>query len=178
MFLKVLETNLSTLPEGERKDILSDYQEYFDVGKSEGKSEEEIAKKLGNPKQIAKELKTMYHLDQLETEPSTSNFMRAVIGTISLSFFNLVFVLGPFLALVGVFIAFYAAAAVLTLAPFLQLIDLLLIREFEWFPFFASLAFSGLGILLLIGLLHATRAFFHLFMKYLQWNFRIVKGVK
>ena len=90
----------------------------------EGKSEQEISKSLGNPKQISKELMASYHLGQVEQTTSAGNVMRAVWAVIGLGFFNLVIVLGPFIALIGVVIAGWVSAIAFILAPFGVLFNL------------------------------------------------------
>ena len=42
------------MPNEEKKDIILEYETHFISGKQDGKCEEEIARKLGNPKTIAK----------------------------------------------------------------------------------------------------------------------------
>ena len=63
--------------------------------------EEQIAGALGSPSQIAKEILATYHLEKVENTASAGNIMRAAWAVIGLGFFNLVIVLGPFIALVG-----------------------------------------------------------------------------
>lgn len=55
-FLQTLERELHKLNEHERKEILYDFEEHFAAGFEEGKTEDEIAQELGNPKMIAKEI--------------------------------------------------------------------------------------------------------------------------
>ena len=49
-FIDKLKLYLQGMPESEIQDILSDYEEHFNIGISKGKSEEEIANELGEPK--------------------------------------------------------------------------------------------------------------------------------
>ncbi len=65
-FLRELSNQLRKLPEEERKDILFDYEEHFQFGIEEGKTELEIIKGLGSPKVIAKELLAMYRFDEMK----------------------------------------------------------------------------------------------------------------
>ena len=59
-YLNALRISLQSLPPEELEDILSDYEEHFNIGLSKGKSEEEISKELGNPKEISKNYKSTY----------------------------------------------------------------------------------------------------------------------
>ena len=65
-FLKELSSHLRKLPDEERKDILFDYEEHFQFGIEEEKTESEIIKGLGSPKVIAKELLAMYRFDEMK----------------------------------------------------------------------------------------------------------------
>lgn len=56
-FLEELEKNLSGLPRDEIEEIMEDYREHFNIGKKKKRREAEIAKSLGNPKEIALEAK-------------------------------------------------------------------------------------------------------------------------
>lgn len=54
-FLEKLISGLSTLTPDERSDILNDYTEHFSAGEAEGKTEEEICNRLGDPKALAED---------------------------------------------------------------------------------------------------------------------------
>ena len=55
-YLSALAANLSQLPEEERRKQISYYEELFADMREEGFSEEEIAEKLGSPKEAAEEI--------------------------------------------------------------------------------------------------------------------------
>src|SRR5690606_26327201 len=108
-FLAKMNDALKRLPSTEREDILQDFREHFEVGLSEGNSEEEIAKGLGSPHQIAKEMVASDRLEQVEESASTGNVLRAVWAVIGPGCFNLVIVRGPFVALAGSVFSGWAA---------------------------------------------------------------------
>lgn len=174
-FLKQLNASLTRLSLEERKDILQDYEEYFEIGMEEGKSEQEISKSLGNPKQISKELMATYHLGQVEQTTSAGNVMRAVWAVIGLGFFNLVIVLGPFIALIGVVIAGWVSAIAFILAPLGALFNLVL-GNFQLFDLFFALGLCGIGIFIAMGMFVATSALTKGFIRYLKFNASLVKG--
>ncbi|MCM3168044.1 DUF1700 domain-containing protein [Peribacillus frigoritolerans] len=174
-FLKQLNASLTRLSLDEREDILQDYEEYFEIGMEEGKSEQEISKSLGNPKQISKELMATYHLGQVEQTTSAGNVMRAVWAVIGLGFFNLVIVLGPFIALIGVVIAGWVSAIAFILAPLGALFNLVL-GNFQLFDLFFALGLCGIGIFIAMGMFVATSALTKGFIRYLKFNASLVKG--
>src|SRR5690625_2679306 len=105
---------------------MHDFEEHFAFGIEEGKTEEEIAASLGSPNKIAKELLAAYHLEKVETTGTTGNMIRAVWAVIGLGFFNLVIVLGPFIALAAVVFAGWTSSVAFIVSPLLVLINLLL----------------------------------------------------
>jgi uncharacterized membrane protein len=176
-FLQELKSGLQKLPEAEQEDVLMDFEEHFSIGKEEGKTEEEIARALGSPQQIAKEMKAAYYLDQADNASSVGNIFRAVWATVGLGFFNLIIVLGPFIALVGIVLAGWIAAVGFMVSLPLVLIQAIISPElFLWFDVFISIALLGLGLLLLLGMLYLTRLISNGFVRYLHFNAKLVKG--
>jgi uncharacterized membrane protein len=176
-FSRQLDLSLKKLSSKERQDILQDYEEHFAIGLEEGKTEEEIAASLGSPSQIAKELLASYHLEKVEATVSTGNIIRAVWAVIGLGFFNLVIVLGPFLALLGIIFAGWAMGVGFVFAPLLVLIDAVVnYGTFQFFDLFISLALCGIGLFIVIGMFPATKSVINGFVRYLKYNASIVKG--
>ncbi|MDV7766549.1 DUF1700 domain-containing protein [Peribacillus sp. CSMR9] len=174
-FLKQLNESLTGLSLEEQEDILQDYEEYFTIAMEKGKTEQEISTSLGNPKHISKELLASYHLGQVEQSTSAGNVMRAVWAVIGLGFFNVVIVLGPFIALVGVVIAGWASAIAFILAP-LGVFFNLAVGNFQLFELFFALGLSGIGIFIAMGMFFATSALTKGFIRYLKFNASLVKG--
>ena len=56
-FLCILSDGLDGLPAHEIDDILADYVAYFDEARASGRSEEEVAAALGDPRRLARELR-------------------------------------------------------------------------------------------------------------------------
>ncbi|MCJ7840136.1 DUF1700 domain-containing protein [Lederbergia sp. NSJ-179] len=178
-FLLELERYLRSLSTIEKNDILQDYEDHFAFGTEEGKSEEEISKALGSPKQLAREILADYHIEKMETSKSTGNIFRAVWSVIGLGFINLVLVLGPFLALVGLLFGGWAIGVSFSLSPILVLISALFNPgTFQWFDLFFSLALSGLGFFISLGMYHVSIGFKYLLLRYLKYNVSVVKGGK
>lgn len=128
-FLKSIATSLNRLSDDEREDILEDFQEHFEIGKAEGKTEEEISKSLGSPNQIAKELLASYYLEKVDGVSTTGNILRAIWA-----------------------------------------------ETFEFFDLFFSITLTGLGLLIVIGMLSVTRFVSNGFVRYLNYNVKLVKG--
>ena len=136
-YLNELAIHLSRLPESERSDILRDQDEFFREAVLSGRTEADVIGSLGEPRQLAKTLiaesrvaasesafrvssdpgKAMGHANENDSpaalKPASlptqvSSMLRAFIAIIALAPFNLIFVLGPFLALMGCLFAAWA----------------------------------------------------------------------
>jgi uncharacterized membrane protein len=176
-FMEKLNDALKRLPSSEREDIVQDFEEHFAIALSEGKTEDEITASLGSPQQIAKEMIVTYRLEQVEETTSTGNIFRAVWAVIGLGFFNLVIVLGPFIALLGILFSGWVVGATFVLNPILYVINVILYPEvFELYELFFTITLCGLGIFVIIGMFHVTRWLFKVFVRYLNFNVRMVKG--
>lgn len=176
-FLKLLNKGIKNLPEEEREDILRDFEEHFQIGLAEGKTEEEISRSLGSPKQIAKEMAAAYHVEKVEGKTTISNILRATWAVIGLGFFNLTIVLGPFIALIGILASGWIAGVSFTVSPLFALLNALIYPDtFQLFELFLSIAFCGFGLLMVTGMFYVTRSLSKLFIKYLKYNVNLVKG--
>ena len=185
-FLSDLKGALGRMSEEERREVIYDYEEHFRMGAAEGKTEDQIAQSLGNPRVIGKS----YAIDALLEEPKeggelkAASILRAVFASISLTFFNVIFILGPFLGLVGVLIGLWATAAALGLsavgvflAPIAALVapgSFTLAGYQAGFLVFAGVGVAGLGVLACIGMWKLTRLFMTGTAAYLKFNARIV----
>lgn len=182
-FINALKRELNNFPQSEVEDIIYDYEEHFDVGLSKGKTEEEIAGELGNPRAIAKSYKVYYKINTAETNPSTKNLFTAVLAAVSLGFLNLIFVLGPFIVLIGLLVGAYGIGFGLSLAG----IGLFFGTFFE--PFnpgyiniglhpITSISFGiglfALGVLILIGCFYLSKYLYQVIIRYLRWNINII----
>lgn len=174
-FLSILETRLAPLSREERNELLSDVESHFEFGLQNGRTEEEIARELGDPFEIAREALGDRFTDMpiyLQKSPPATG--RIFIG-IGLFFCGLVAV--PFLiALCAGGIGLAAGTAAAILSPVLVLLDYLFNGTFYPAKLFLSISIVGVGILLaylvkwiLVGLMMLVRGYF-------RWNIRMVKG--
>lgn len=187
-FLVELDRSLTGFTTAERRDILADYEEHFRMGAAEGKSEEAISASLGNPRVIARSFLAEHLVDQAGADRSPGNILRAVLAVISLSFFNLVVVLGPFVGLVGALVGLWAAGVSVTVAgvavffagllgPVLPFWVHLPGGPAGWFgTWLVGLGLASLGLLGCIGLYYLTIWLYRLMVAYLKFNLRIIKG--
>ena len=185
-FLKTLRAELQGLPTEELEDILYDYEEHFLVGIEKGKTEEAITQGLGDPKSIAKSYKANAVITTAQNNPTPSNILKAVLSAVSLGFFNLIIVLGPFLAMVGILIGLFTAAFGVTIAgitaiaaPFLKFLvgtDWVALSLHPVASFFIGIGLIALGILFFIFDIFLGKILFKGTIRYLKWNVEIIKN--
>ena len=182
-YLRRLRISLHELPIGEIEDILSDYEEHFDIGISKGKTEEEISKELGNPKEVANNYRTTYRTNDNEDSYNTNihnDTARKLFISLLLIFFNLVIVLGPFLGLVGLLLGLYGACIGVIVGGFIALFGspLVLLTPIEAPHILTSISFGiamiGLGALGTILSIYLTKLFYNLTTRYIDWNIKLI----
>ncbi len=182
-YLFQLERYLQGFPEGEVVDILSDYEEHFHIGISKGKTEEEISNELGMPREIAKTYRGNYRDDttRADNHNTNDNTRRLLIGLL-LIFFNLVIVLGPFLAIVGLLLAVFVIGIGFIIGGFFAFIGspLVLLTPIPAPHILTSLSlgigFIALGILGLILATYLSKLFIQLTVRYGRWNLNLING--
>jgi uncharacterized membrane protein len=176
-FLKELEVALQKVSDSVRKDMLYDFEKHFEKAMENGKTEEEIIRDLGGPKIIAKDLLADFQINRAEQDKSVRNLSQAILATIGLGFFNLIIMIGPIVAIFGVFVGVSGAAIALTLSPLAWVVSLWFYSsEMVWLEFFISLTICSVGLLLSGAMIYVGKFLYDLLVRYLKFNVRIVKG--
>ena len=101
-FLGTLRRRLAGLPPAEIDEIVADYAVHFADGAAAGRSEEEIARALGDPLRLARELRAEAGFRRWEQSRTPANFMTAVLGFVALIAVDFIFLL-PLLAGLALF---------------------------------------------------------------------------
>ncbi|OCT13176.1 hypothetical protein A8709_20755 [Paenibacillus pectinilyticus] len=111
------------------------------------------------------------------TKPDTG--IKAIIISIMLGFFNLLFVLGPWLGICAALIGFFVAGFALLIAPVIGVLTSLAGTTGSDFQFisFSLLACFGLGIIITTLSSWLLKMFFKLSRAYIQFNAKLIKGV-
>ncbi|GAA0440831.1 hypothetical protein GCM10008983_17400 [Lentibacillus halophilus] len=80
-FFQELERYLDDIPYTEYQDIVRDFEEHFHMAYSEGKSDHQVTKELGDPKMVAQSLKPEY-TGKMVNIKRTAEIVLSVIGLI------------------------------------------------------------------------------------------------
>jgi uncharacterized membrane protein len=92
-FLCILSDGLEGLPPEEIDDILADYVAYFDEAHASGRSEEEVAAALGDPRRLARELRAESGLRRWENHRSLGNSAAVLLAIGGLAAVDILFLL-------------------------------------------------------------------------------------
>jgi uncharacterized membrane protein len=187
-YIRLLRNRLEgTLPADELEDLLMDYSEHFRMGKANGRSDEELWRSLGSPDDVAREIRAVHLVKKAEDVRSCSNIFHAVIATLGLGLFNLVFVLAPFmLLLVMLLVVFIIGVLFAVFGPVAFIWSVLQLAGVAvsgvWLSplagVFISVGITALGLLLIIGDYYLARFFYHAGIRYLKWNIGVIKGTE
>ncbi|MYM75501.1 DUF1700 domain-containing protein [Duganella sp. FT134W] len=119
-YLASMRRSLTGLPADQVEDILRDYEQHFIDAMAAGRSDQDTAIALGDPRKLARELKAMSLVDAFQTKRSLGNFWRMGVGLICMVGFNAVllpFMLIPPLMLLTLYLTsiccFIGGAAIL-----------------------------------------------------------------
>ncbi|MDQ0902922.1 HAAS domain-containing protein [Paenibacillus sp. V4I7] len=228
-YFKELNYRLRGLPEKERQNILSVYEELFQKAIENGKQEDDVAQSLGYPRvpnwDAQKETPTTGHVPSKSTPsdaveksysrpeptaapkqaPETKGFppytppqstnpymnpnpypypvkhessIKAIIVSISLGFFNLIFVVGPWFGILATLIALFVSGFALIISPIVGILGSYMgtVGSDMRFIGFAMLACFGLGIILTTLSSWLFKVFFKLSWMYIQFNAKLIKG--
>ncbi len=108
--------------------------------------------------------------------------MRKILTFLLLIFLNIIIVLGPYMAVLGILLGIFGTGlgfvlggvAILIGAPFAILLPFLSPHFLTGLGFGMTLAI--LGVLIIILGLYLSKSLHRLTLKYINWNLRIVKG--
>jgi uncharacterized membrane protein len=177
-YLSELQDLLKEMDRESREELLYDYKEHFDVAKVEGRTETEVAKELGSPKVVARELLADYKISKAEKHRSVKNIVSAVVASLSLGFLNSVFIIGPVVGIFGLFVGCFVLAIALSLSPLIVFGSLFFDGYMNsWLTIFSSFILCSLGVMLCIGLMKIGKFLYTVLIRYIKFNVNIVKGV-
>src|SRR5450755_969586 len=146
-FLHILSDGLDGLPAREIDDILADYVAYFDEAHASGRSEEEVAAALGDPRRLARELRAEAGLRHWENHRSLGNSTAALLALGGLAAVDILFLLPLLFAVTLTVLVIGLVIFVLGIVGIGLLLSLLKIGHFASIFAMVPRALAGIGLL-------------------------------
>jgi uncharacterized membrane protein len=108
-FLEALKRAMTGLPPEVQAKTLAYYEQRFIDGVAAGRSEQDVAKELDDPKKIAMTLRASAHLSAFEQKRNPANLLRLTVSALGLAIFNL-FMVVPAVVYAALLTSMYACA--------------------------------------------------------------------
>ncbi|MGL4287358.1 MAG: DUF1700 domain-containing protein [Phreatobacter sp.] len=179
-FLRLLRDGLAGLPAPEIDEILADYAAHFDEAQASGRSEEEVAAALGDPRRLARELRAETGLRRWENHRSPGNFAAALLALGGLAAVDILLLLPLLLVMALTVFVTGLVIFVLGIAGTGMLLSLFKIWHFTSITAIMLRALGGIGLiagslgccaLLLLALNGAVK----LLGRYARLHYRLLK---
>ena len=179
-FLVSLRSSLTGLPASEIDDIVADYAAHFDEAQASGRSEQDVAKALGDPARLGRELRAEAGIRRWEHDRGPAGVVAALLALTGLAAFDIFLLLPVLIVFCFVVLGLGVAVLALGVASVGLLLSILPFWHFTlWSTAFARLlaaiglaaASIGLGSLLLLGLNVGVK----LLGDYARLHYRLVK---
>ncbi|WP_339257783.1 DUF1700 domain-containing protein [Paenibacillus sp. FSL R5-0713] len=188
-FMQAMEIHLRPMEPQERAELLADYDQHFELGLREGRLEEEIARELGQPEEIAKEaLGDRYDAhtpgsdafyaptyQEMRSPRNSTKATRNFFTAIGLLFLNLILGIPLGLTLWSVWLTI-ASLSLLVLAPVAAVVDFVFLGQLDKAEIFVAIGAFGVGILFALAAKSVYKAFKKITLQYIKWNKNTMKG--
>lgn len=188
-YIGILKSRLSGyLSAEDLEEVLEEYAGHFAIGKSRGRTEEELCTALGDPEDVAKEIRAAYLIHKAEQTKSAGTIWQATRATTHLHGLSFGAAIVPFILFAMVFglvfiagLAMICGGAVLLLLAVLKLLGLAL--TLPWHPLhlspqpgvLVSLGIFILGIFIIVADVWLAHFFGRLTIRHLKGKFRAKK---
>ncbi|MER8809956.1 DUF1700 domain-containing protein [Mesorhizobium australicum] len=179
-FLVFLRSSLAGMPAAEVDEIVADYGAHFDEARASGRSEEGVAKALGDPARLGRELRAEAGIRRWEHDRGPGGIVAALLALTGLAAFDILLLLPILVVFCCVALGIGIAALALGVTSVGLLLSVVPFWHFaSWTVAFARLlaavglaaASIGLGSLLLLGLNVGVK----LLGDYARLHYRLVK---
>jgi uncharacterized membrane protein len=181
-FLEKLDRALSPLAQEERREILSDFAEHFSNGEASGKTEEEVAKELGDPVVLAAQYTEGLPPPPPSAEKRAAGIAQGVLAGFGLLFFDLMIAIpviatlfSVWLTLWSMVLVLFCVALVCFVAPFLAVLVIPSALASIGL-FIIGIAMLALTVLAGIGMCYVSKWSFKGLVGFVNAHIRIIKG--
>ncbi len=179
LYISELKRKLVSLKQSAKLEILADIEEHFDNGEAMGKTQEQVAKELGAPSELAAQ-----YLQQAEEgeklSVSTGAVGRTVLSVVGLFLLDVMIMIPILASLFAVVISLWTVPLSLGVTAIALLILPLLSFITYTVPYFIciliAIALTGLTVASSIGMVYLSKYFIKMVVSYARAHYKIIKG--
>ncbi len=124
-FLGELRAGLTGLRQQDIEDIIADYESHFADGRAAGRSDDDVARALGDPVRLARELRVEAGFKRWQDERSTRNLAGVVLALLGLATIDFMLLLPAAGTIIAIFLGFALAVLGFCIGGVVLLISLL-----------------------------------------------------
>ncbi|MDD5018261.1 MAG: DUF1700 domain-containing protein [Eubacteriales bacterium] len=146
-YLSILMASLKHMRSEEKQEIVADYKEHFEIGLEAGKTEEDIAAELGDPRQLAKMYSAHNAVEKAHASKGFGDAVKMLGAVLSFKIGGGIVIGTLYLICAAVLVSVFAAAAVLIIgsAGTLVLAVMNLVKPFIAYALMAAFTAMALG---------------------------------
>ena len=177
-FMSQLKRNLMPLKQSARQEILADFEEHFNDGAKSGKTDAQVAKELGDPKQLAQQYLTTVQKEEKTSVPeSVGRGIFVGLGLLLLDAIILIPIVASLFAVVislwAIPISTFASAIAFLIYP---LFTALTVSMPYYIALMASIALLGFTVASAIGMFYLSKYFIKFVIGFGKMHYRIIVG--
>jgi uncharacterized membrane protein len=146
-FLRILRVGLAGLPAQDIDEIIADYTAYFDEAHASGRSEEDVAAALGEPRRLARELRAETGLRRWENHRSLRNSATVLLALGGLAAVDILFLLPLLFAVMLTVLVVCLVIFVLGMIGIGALLSVFKIAQFASISTIALRVTAGIGLI-------------------------------
>ncbi|MCK5128483.1 MAG: DUF1700 domain-containing protein [Clostridiales bacterium] len=178
IFMTQLKRHLMPLNLSTRQEILADFEEHFKDGESLGKTAEQVAEELGDPKQLAQQYLTTAEKGEKTSIPE--NVGRGIFVGLGLLLLDAMIVIPIVASLFAVLISLWAIPLSLFVSALALFISPLLAIFSFALPYYlaimTAIALLGLTVAMSIGLAYLSKYFIRFIVGFAKMHYNIIVG--
>ena len=178
MFMKTMSRELEPLKQAAKQEILADFEEHFENGKTSGKTEEQVAEELGNPRELA----AQYVAEAAEDEKRSvqaGKVGRSILAAFGLLLLDLMIIIPIVASLFAVLLSLWTIPLAVGFSAgaliFLPLFGFGLFVPY-WLTLIIAIALLAFAVASFIGMIYLSKYFIKFVVKFAKAHYNIIVG--
>ena len=178
MFIKTMNRELEPLKQAARQEILADFEEHFENGKSSGKTEQQVAEELGNPRELAAQYVAEAASDE-KRGIQAGKVGRSIMAAFGLLLLDVMIIIPIVASLFAVVLSLWTIPLAVGFSAgaliFLPLFGMPLVVSY-WLILVISIALLAFAVASFIGMIYLSKYFIKAVVKLAKAHYSVIVG--